>query len=351
LECSRPFFRGGPPHHAAALVRATMLRGHGGELDFDDELGESASQVGGSAKRDSQEDAQGKKPEDPNPAPSKMRRVGNGHAAKVKECQVGAKAKGGQVRCPACWKHFAPTDLAMNSKFCTPDNGIKNILYGAARRSGDLKWFTEQLSTETATKKLFATHRKQFGVEGKVKIGTFLAKYIEEVSASTKVIYEEDGSMMTEDKYIDYAATPDGGRLAPKAAAAKWQTLCDAPDAFINMKGKDKDGNKSLKQVWVEMDTHVRFTSEYERKKTVQKVEEKKKADGLSMPARVLTVTSNSTARRSVSATSKTCWVLTKVWMTKMRPTRKVDTRRRRRRRARRAPGQAARRALNCHQG
>eukprot|EP00972_Heterocapsa_arctica_P009601 1415658-Heterocapsa_arctica.AAC.1 len=159
----------------------------------------------------------------------------------------------------------------MNSKYCPADNRIKNVLSGAARRSGDQKWLSEQMATDAGTKKLFGTYKKQFGTEGKVKIGTFLAKYIEEVSASTKVIYEEDGILMTEDKFIDYAATPDGGRLAPKAAAAKWHTLCDAPDSFINMKGKDKDGNKCLKQVWVEMDTHVKFTSEYERKKTVQK--------------------------------------------------------------------------------
>ena len=74
----------------------------------------------------------------------------------------------------------------MNSRFCPVCNKIKNLLYNAAKRKSKVELLSKELENDVSCKRLFERYRAKCGVD-KVKPGSFLLEYEEEVGAKTRV--------------------------------------------------------------------------------------------------------------------------------------------------------------------
>eukprot|EP00969_Alexandrium_andersonii_P136963 6058938-Alexandrium_andersonii.AAC.1 len=93
-------------------------------------------------------------------------------------------------------------------------------------------------------------------------MGKFVTQYHEELVAESSVLVDDDGVMMTEDRYCIEMAKPEHGGLSATVAKAKYQDLTNAPEAVKDTKeGKDR--------VRVALDTHVRFQNKIARRKSV----------------------------------------------------------------------------------
>ena len=186
-----------------------------------------------------------------------------------KDGKPAAKQGGkGKCFCMGCHKNFKAAAMATN-KYCVDDKLISDRLYHAAAAQGKSEWIREQLAIPKSCKKLCDAYRERFpNLKERNQPGKFLTTYIEEVNAESGIVFDDDGIMMTKDRYIIEAAKPEFGGVGATAAAAEWDVHFRAPGAITDQK-RNKD------RVRISMDDHAIFRNKFSSTKRLQKAEKR----------------------------------------------------------------------------
>ena len=101
----------------------------------------------------------------------------------------------------------------------------------------------------------------------------FVTQYIEMVVAESAVVWDGDGIMMTEARYVLEMAKPEHGGYSGKAARDKCAILLNDPTSI-------KDKKNGVDRVRVDLDDHVRFQNKFSRLKQVIQSQQAKKNMG-----------------------------------------------------------------------
>ena len=104
----------------------------------------------------------------------------------------------------------------------------------------------------------------------KTEVKRFLVQYVEMLTTESAVVYEGDGVMMSEDRYLLELAKPAHGGYSASAAKLKFAELLKDPTAI-----RDKQGG--VDRVRVSLDDHVKFINKFSRLKQLIQSEQARK--------------------------------------------------------------------------
>ena len=127
------------------------------KMESGDEMDMASASTVGAPAANAQE---GKK--DPQQKPPKPRAGGGGEGGR------GGKKHG--AKCPGCAKSLSGEQFPASSRFCYSCTLVKDRLYKAAARKGDVGWLRDQLSGDVSAKKLMDYYRKQTGSNSGVRL-------------------------------------------------------------------------------------------------------------------------------------------------------------------------------------
>lgn len=210
-----------------------------------------------------------------------------------------------KAQCMGCGKVFDRKLMASN-RYCVDDKMIIDRLYHAAKAQGCTEWLADQLSTLEGSQRIVAAYKLRFPnwKTKKTPIKGFMAQYREMIVAETSVLYDNDGIMMTEDRFVQEMAKPERGGLTSSAARLKFADLLQDPTAikdkilplclascspfsFLvfcfdrlvgappNLAANPRKGGEDRARV--ELDDHVHLQNKYSRLKQLLTTEQAKK--------------------------------------------------------------------------
>ena len=197
---------------------------------------------------------------------------GKSVSAKAKaKAASGSKESKATCQCMCCGKIFA-RDAMANGRYCPDGKRITDRLYHAAKAQGKVDWLSEQLSTLEGSIRIVKAFKLRFPNWKTDRADTrrFLTQYVEIIQAETSVVYDADGIMMTEDRYVMEMSKAERGGLTAKAASSKFQALLDDPTAI-------RDTKDGVSRVRVSLDDHVRYQNKYSRLKQLIEAEAQRK--------------------------------------------------------------------------
>ena len=216
-------------------------------------------------------------PDDDDPAPpvanKRRKSSGSGAGSGTGGTGAGALAKS-KVQCMCCGKVFDRSAMA-NSRYCVDGKKITDRLYHAAKAQDQVEWLADQLSTLEGSMRIVGSFKARFPQWKTQRSDTkrFVTQYIEMVVAESAVVWDGDGIMMTEARYVLEMAKPEHGGYSGKAARDKCAILLNDPTSITDKKN-------GVDRVRVDLDDHVRFQNKFSRLKQVIQSQQAKKNMG-----------------------------------------------------------------------
>ena len=171
------------------------------------------------------------------------------------------EGKSGKVQCMGCGK-LIDRKLMANLRYCHDDKLITDRLYKAAKAQDRTTWLSEQLSSIESTQRLIAAYKLRFPQWKTERADNkrFLTQYVEMVQAETAILYEGDGVMLTEDKFVMHMAKAENGGFSGQKARVEFARLLQDPTTV-------KDKKHGLDRVRVDLEDHVRFQNKFSKLK------------------------------------------------------------------------------------
>ncbi|CAE7346147.1 unnamed protein product, partial [Symbiodinium microadriaticum] len=162
--------------------------------------------------------------------------------------------------------------LMANLRYCHDDKLITDRLYKAAKAQDRTTWLSEQLSSIESTQRLIAAYKLRFPQWKTERADNkrFLTQYVEMVQAETAILYEGDGVMLTEDKFVMHMAKAENGGFSGQKARVEFARLLQDPTTV-------KDKKHGLDRVRVDLEDHVRFQNKFSKLKQLIQSEAAKK--------------------------------------------------------------------------
>ena len=120
--------------------------------------------------------------------------------------------------------YYSQEDMAPKSAFCFRCKYSMDVLTKLAKAKGRPEWIAEIKSNEKILQNVIRKYKEQTG-DGIVRKRNFkgsLMSTLQETAAKSRVLYDTEMEMMTEDAYQLFAMTEAGGRLSKAAATAQW---------------------------------------------------------------------------------------------------------------------------------
>ena len=199
------------------------------DLSDDNEGGNSGKRTTSRPKKES------KKPKSKPKAKAKC----SGRSA-ARSC--GSKNIGGTKYCRGCGKWKPLDQFAINQDLDFECKSIKDRLYGMAKRQGQLDWFTATVHNDERFLVVMRAARMKL-IVNKSRMRFDVAQYKECFESTTEVLVDDQGEMMTEDEWVEYATSKRTGRLTATQAQAQWQNWKDNKNSAEVYHDMDKDGN------------------------------------------------------------------------------------------------------------
>ncbi|CAE7524520.1 unnamed protein product [Symbiodinium sp. CCMP2456] len=142
--------------------------------------------------------------------------------------------------------------LMANLRYCRDDKMITDRLYKAAKAQDRTEWLSEQLSSMESTQRLVAAYKLRFPQWKSERADNkrFLTQYVEMVQAETAILYEGDGVMLTEDKFVMHMAKAENGGMSGQKARVEFARLVQDPTTV-------KDKKHGLDRVRVDLEDHL----------------------------------------------------------------------------------------------
>ena len=143
-------------------------------------------------------------------------------------------------------------------------------IYKIAKSQGRLEWYKEMRGSDVSLQMCIAEYtNRTHDRSTRTRAATFQA--LETVSASTAVIMQEKGKMMSERQYMAFADTFDGGKLSETQAKNQWLVWKEqALEPGSTWPAKDYKGPGEELRLWVKTDDLILFQNKSEWSKSVQ---------------------------------------------------------------------------------
>jgi hypothetical protein len=120
--------------------------------------------------------------------------------------------------------YYSPEDMAPKSAFCFRCKYCMDVLTKLAKSEGRPEWISEIKSNEKVLQNVIRKYKEQTGdgIARKRNFKGSLMSTLQETAAKSRVLYDTEMEMMTEDAWQQFAMTEAGGRLSKAAATAQW---------------------------------------------------------------------------------------------------------------------------------
>ena len=120
--------------------------------------------------------------------------------------------------------YYSPEDMAPKSAFCFRCKCCMDVLTKLAKSEGRPEWISEIKSNEKVLQNVIRKYKDQTGdgIARKRNFKGSLMSTLQETAAKSRVLYDTEMDMMTEDAWQQFAMTEAGGRLSKAAATAQW---------------------------------------------------------------------------------------------------------------------------------
>ena len=163
-------------------------------------------------------------PSDPGPGDDQS--VASGQS-KTKAQGLGSKkaTKTNPRYCRGDGLYYSHSDMAPKSAFCFKCKYSMDVLTKLAKAENRPEWITEIKGNEKVLQNVIRKYKEQTGdgcFARKRNMRGNLMTTLSETAAKSRVLYDTELEMMTEDAYQQFAMTEAGGRLSKAAAIAQW---------------------------------------------------------------------------------------------------------------------------------
>ncbi|CAK9001532.1 Uncharacterized protein SCF082_LOCUS6964 [Durusdinium trenchii] len=186
--------------------------------------------------------------------------------------------------CKGCDLWYCPVNMASKSSMCHRCKHCMDNISRAAAAEGQKDWAKELRGDPFRLQAVLKKYRQMVGTEAgnrtKLPKGT-LFQSLQQVSAKSRILFDTELEMMSDDTFMQHSATDAGGRLSKSAAKAQWALWeqqiksGDAPEDLIydTKKGFLRIACSTRDTVHMQNDSCF----ELERSKTLQTREKEQK--------------------------------------------------------------------------
>ena len=159
----------------------------------------------------------------------------------------------------------------MNEAFCLPHTTKLRRLRRCAKKQGQGLLFRDIKKDEQRVQALLSKYDNEIGDVESFRLPEFDFAQFEMFERTEKQVRRRRvGSMMTEDRWVSFAQTPDGGRLTPMSAKRQWDKWHANPKHPRDTKGRSDSSHKVL-QLYVHTDVQLIHDDVYSKGKQATK--------------------------------------------------------------------------------